>query len=406
MLGERLRAARRRKGWTQEELGEALGGLTKAAISAYETGKRMPDAQIVRLAASKLGLPGPSWLLREPEYPVRWLGFRKRAKLGKQVQYQLQADAELKVEAYLTLQALVEPEQSIDFPEPTEVSSFEEVEEAACALRKQWVSEDAPLPSLTALMEESGALVLDAPAAPDFDGLSGEVETASGMAPVVVVNSNRATERLRLSSAHELGHRYVRLATGAFADEKRPDEAVAFRYGAALLVPANLARAELGRHRTRLELAELVKLKERYGLSIGAWVRRARDLGIITDAESTRWWKYLSQTGLRRTEETRFPYQGDETPSRLVQMLAHALAEGYVSEDWARRRLPDVLTKLATVEEHQESQSLARQLRRATAEERRAKLLAAAEEMADAYEEDPDLNAFAALEGEPFDEVE
>ncbi|MBS0289774.1 MAG: helix-turn-helix domain-containing protein [Proteobacteria bacterium] len=62
-LGERLRQARIKKDMTQDELGEALGGLTGPAISAIEKGiaKTFRDPEIL-LQASKILEVSPIWL--------------------------------------------------------------------------------------------------------------------------------------------------------------------------------------------------------------------------------------------------------------------------------------------------------------------------------------------------------
>lgn len=45
-FGNRLRALRQSKGWTQEELATRLG-LTKSVVSAYETSLRYPSYDIL-----------------------------------------------------------------------------------------------------------------------------------------------------------------------------------------------------------------------------------------------------------------------------------------------------------------------------------------------------------------------
>lgn len=52
---ERIRILRKQKGMTMKELGKAVG-VTEAAISHYETGKREPDGEILISIASTLGV--------------------------------------------------------------------------------------------------------------------------------------------------------------------------------------------------------------------------------------------------------------------------------------------------------------------------------------------------------------
>ncbi|EPG5381221.1 helix-turn-helix transcriptional regulator [Stenotrophomonas maltophilia] len=61
-LGQRLRAARVAKGWTQAQLGEMLMGVddsntTAPRISRYERGMHKPDLETIEKLAELLDLP-------------------------------------------------------------------------------------------------------------------------------------------------------------------------------------------------------------------------------------------------------------------------------------------------------------------------------------------------------------
>lgn len=45
LLGERLQRIRKLRGFTQEGLAKALGGTTRGAVSAWETGRNQPDLE-------------------------------------------------------------------------------------------------------------------------------------------------------------------------------------------------------------------------------------------------------------------------------------------------------------------------------------------------------------------------
>ena len=55
-FGERLRAIRKDKGWSQEELAEILG-TSKQVISRYENGQRAPKVTVAAEFAKRLGIP-------------------------------------------------------------------------------------------------------------------------------------------------------------------------------------------------------------------------------------------------------------------------------------------------------------------------------------------------------------
>ena len=56
-VGSRIKEARKRCGYTQQELADMLG-LKKATICGYETGIREPDINCIRSLARELGVPG------------------------------------------------------------------------------------------------------------------------------------------------------------------------------------------------------------------------------------------------------------------------------------------------------------------------------------------------------------
>ena len=72
-------------------------------------------------------------------------------------------------------------------------------------------------------------------------------------------------------------------------------------------------------------------LKRKYGLSMGAWIRRARDLDIISERHYTELCKKMSAQGWRQKEPVE--YKGDEEPLQLKQMALRAVAKGLMSPD-------------------------------------------------------------------------
>jgi hypothetical protein len=133
---------------------------------------------------------------------------------------------------------------------------------------------------------------------------------------------------------HELGH--LLMNTRDIADKDA--EGLCHRFAAALLVPAENALYELGTKRTQLDFEELIILKRKYGLSIAAWLRRARDLGIITQHHYEKLQIELSKNGWRKQEPV--DYIGDEVPLKVEQMAHHAVAEGLMSPERIRRLYP------------------------------------------------------------------
>ena len=335
MIGARLKQARLLAGMTQRELARELGAagfkITAAAISKYEKEKSFPTAQFMLLASSVLGVPS-TYLMHQPAIDVQWTAFRRHSRFGKRKQEAVMAYAadiaELQVELHTTLY----PDSCPNLPAPARAKDYRDAEEIARQVRAAWDVGNRPLDNLVQTAEDRGVIVIGwDDESGSFDGLSGWC----GEYPVAVLNSNRSADRKRFNLAHEIGHLVMNTSNSSV-----DDESLAHRFAAALLVPAAHAYHELGRERRNLDWGELMMLKRKYGLSMAAWIRRARDLNIITERCYESLNIELSSLGWRRCEPVE--YLGDEEPLQLKQMVQRVVAEGLVSTDRMTRIGVDV----------------------------------------------------------------
>lgn len=326
MIGARLKQARLLAGMTQRELARALCDdgykITAAAISKYEKEKSFPTAQFMLLASGVLGVPG-SYLLHQPETAVRWTAFRKQSGFGKKKQEAVMAYASDLAELQIELHLILYPDSPPELPAQSIVRNYEDAEETATQLRAGWNVGNRPLDNLVQTAEDRGVIVIGwNDESGKFDGLSG----CCGEYPVTVINENSSADRKRFNLAHEIGHLVMDTSHSSV-----DDESLAHRFAAALLVPAEHAYRELGRERRRLDWGELMVLKRKYGLSMAAWVRRARDLNIISQHYYEALNIEISTLGWRKCEPVE--YLGDEEPLQLKQMVQRVVAEGLVSPD-------------------------------------------------------------------------
>jgi len=72
--------------------------------------------------------------------------------------------------------------------------------------------------------------------------------------------------------AHELAHLVLR------GGNNTQSKKLAYRFGAAFLVPREPLVREVGEKRTSLNVNELLLLKGRFGVSVQALIRRMREL--------------------------------------------------------------------------------------------------------------------------------
>jgi hypothetical protein len=168
------------------------------------------------------------------------------------------------------------------------------------------------------------------------------------------------------------------------------EETLAHRFASSFLVPPEKVKQELGETRRNLTLSELVLLKEKYGLSVAAWLYSAGANGIINQALKDSLWRQLSARGWRTAEPDVF--KGNEEPTKLRQSALRAVSEGLMSARETVRLFPELEEQLK--EEGLLVESKAELLRKLPAAERKKALQVSAEKMAAFYKNDQELTAF------------
>ena len=146
--------------------------------------------------------------------------------------------------------------------------------------------------------------------------------------PVIVTKGELSGDRQRFNLGHELGHLILDIQ-----GDRKPEQA-ANRFVGAFLVPAATARFELGANRTDLNINELHMLKHKYGLSMQAWIYRAKDLSIISENTAARLFQQFRVNDWHRQEPGK-PYPS-ETPMRMERLIYRALAEDLISRSRAQ----------------------------------------------------------------------
>lgn len=356
MLGTRLRQARLAAGLSLEGLAAKLEHpISKQALSKYEKGLAQPTPTRISDIAQALNVTASS-LLAEDALEIRWKAYRKHAKLSKARQSQLTAIAQQKLEGEFKLRDLFHLGGWHDLPGPIEVQNFNDCEYAAAALRMRWDLGDRPIDGLLELIEERGGSIVGWHQEWGFDALSGW----AGQSPILVLNTAIPPDRLRFNAAHELGHLVMQEI-----EDGRTNELFAHRFAAAFLVPAEAARRELGTHRRGLDLDELGLLKRRWGLSMQAWIRRARDLDIIGEDLYRSLNIQFRTHGWHRTEP--HAYQSSERPALFRRLVLRALAENMITTDDAEGFFPGISRQKSP---RREPRASLRELARQSLEER------------------------------------
>jgi Zn-dependent peptidase ImmA (M78 family)/DNA-binding XRE family transcriptional regulator len=331
--GERLRQLRTARGLTQQELSNATGGLvTKQSISKYERGKSQPSPQVLRALADAFGVKTAD-LFRPPVANIEFAAYRKDSGLRKRKQEQVESLVTRKLEKRLRLQDLLGQVRDVDIPaEHWSVSSLDDAEQAAEDLRNRWYLGHDPIANVVDVLEDRHVYVIPIDAPDSFDGISALAYDDTLVAAAVVCQKDRPGERQRLNLTHELGHLVLDVDT----TDDFTEEDAAFRFGAALLVPAEALRRDVGRRRRTIQLQELLLLKRHYGMSLQALLYRMRDLDIISEHHYRQWCIQINKQGWKTSEPEELE---PERPTWFRRGVLRAYSEELLSKDDAQQML-------------------------------------------------------------------
>lgn len=292
--------------------------VSAAAISQYESGSMRPRP--VTLAQLALVLNVPLEFLTEsrvatPLPTVDTSFFRSLRRTSQRDRERAAAYAGLlaqlvaEVERRVTLPAFEPmPDLALDPADDPEAG-----EDAAAEVRMRWNLGDGPIPHVVRLIERHGVIVARLPlSSSDVDAFS----WANGPRPLVLLgDEKRNFERSRFDACHELAHILLHAADPEPAHPGM--ERQAHRFAGALIMPPDALRDEWPSG--RWDWNQLVRTKERWGISVNAQLIRGRDLGLLTPSSYVSKMKYVSRMGWRRQEPG--PQRPPEKPDLLNQAI-------------------------------------------------------------------------------------
>lgn len=320
-IGERIKLARINAGLSQQALGNEMG-LSKMAISKYETGMIVPKSGILIALGRALGV-NTEFFFRSTKINISTPVYRCRKKLGKKEEAKILGEVANWLERYITVEQLTGYETPLTLPkrEDCRVQTLEDIEKVASWIRMEWNLGLDPIENLMDVLEQHGIKIGQIVASDKFDALT---LWHDEKCPIIAVNKTFPGDRQRYNLAHELGHLLMQI------DSEIDTEKAAHRFAGAFLVPKEMAFLELGTRRKWLDFRELYVLKHKYGLSMAAWVHRAADLEIISASAVKRHWTQMTMNGWRKAEPGH-PYPS-ESPTHMQLLLYRALTEQKISQ--------------------------------------------------------------------------
>jgi Zn-dependent peptidase ImmA (M78 family)/transcriptional regulator with XRE-family HTH domain len=323
-VGEMLRLARQRKGFTQKQAASKLG-VVQPVLSRYENAVSDPDDAFLLKASQVYDLPRAFFHLREPVYgPPVSVHPMPRAKADVTVRDLDMVTAELNIRA-MQLRRFLE---AIDYEPPTDlpnldIEKYGSAEQIAAIVRAHWRLPPGPIKNLTALAERAGIVITTS----DFGGasVSGMTFKVPSQPPLILLNAHHPADRMRFTLAHELGH----LAMHRFPNPTMEDEANEF--ASALLMPKADITASFEGRRITLEL--LAALKPEWRVAMQALLMRANSLHYLTSNQNRYLWQQISAKGWRLREPAELDFE-HERPTLLKSIIKTHLEQlGYSLSD-------------------------------------------------------------------------
>jgi Zn-dependent peptidase ImmA (M78 family)/DNA-binding XRE family transcriptional regulator len=331
MINDQIRRARLLRGLSLAEVAQRMGDITKQGLSKFEKGQALPNSTRLLQLARALGVK-PEYFFRSDIVQLAPLEFRKLSSMPKKRQQQIEERVRDVLERYIRLEQCFGADDaaqaSLQAPRVFDVTHADEAEAAAERLREQWAIGGDAIAHLTELLEDHGIKVALLEHVDDFDGACAATHDERHV--LIALNRERPGERMRFTAAHELGHWVMALLDDMSEKEK---EGCCHRFAGALLYPRQRVEADFGTHlRHRVLPIELLNAKRRYGISMGAALRRLKDLRLISDAGYQSMSIQFSVNGWRSAEpEPLLP----EQPRRFESMVYRALAEDLISRSRA-----------------------------------------------------------------------
>lgn len=304
LFGERLRQARSLAGFSQGEAAQKLG-VTSAALSQYEGGKRRMDVLMLDRIASLYGVPvtyffasvnhvdtqeaDASWET-DLRIMARTLSPDGKAGISRLIQqiYQLEELYEVTGNHFP-----VSPESPLHHPFPalgeSRISDYE-VAEYARKVRRYFNLGVAPMLNVKNFLDTKGYQVFAVPLGQDESSLSGLFFVHPKLGKIVVFNEMQAYTRFPFTLSHEIAHSFFHWDRSAVlcridSHESDPQENFADRFASYFLIPQEGLQELLHTMdiKTVKHPEEVVHISRYFGLSYRATVYRLeadRKLGV------------------------------------------------------------------------------------------------------------------------------
>lgn len=281
----------------------------QSVISRMESGELPISAENVLHFARALAFPKSFFAQTDRVYGLgaSFLYHRKRQRMRIPDLRKIEADANIIRIQLAHLLRGIDWEHENSFV-PMEVGVDGTPSQIASLLRASWRLPSGPIRNIAAAAENAGALV--AHYRFHVDTVDGIHTWITGLPPIFILNSNMPGDRVRWTLAHEIAHAILH------RHPTQDIESQADEFASEFLMPAKDIAEDL----RDLTLPKAAALKLTWKTSIQALIRRAHDIGAITNSRYKSLYVQLSKAGYRRREPNEIPLEPVSTIRRLINM--------------------------------------------------------------------------------------
>lgn len=327
-IGERLKQGREARGLSVIALAELLG-ITRQAISSFETGGSTPQPDTLEEIANKLNLPVAFFMTPIKDQKPHAVFFRSMCAATKYDRgrgyNRINWLAEFIV-PYLQ-QFVVFPKinaPNVILPKDPLHLTEDEIEDIATKVRRDWGLGDGPISNVVLLFENNGFIITRMELeSSTLDAFSTHVWHNDNPYYMVLGDDKRSAVRSRFDAAHEMGHSILH-RTIAEDQLKNPVifklvEQQANRFASSFLVPRNKFAGDF----TLPTLNSFQTLKYKWLVSIAMLIRRSFDLGFISEEHYQRLWINYNRRGWRKEEplDDRLPIEQPVLLPRACKLI-------------------------------------------------------------------------------------
>lgn len=301
--GERLRIARTWRGYSAIELAEKIG-VNRQTISMYENGKLdNPEFSTIQKFSETLEFP-VKFFLEDIKIDVEKSATYFRSLMTTNKKYRIEQEDKIKFIAviYNMMNEYLDFE-SLNLPQiPRNTSP----QKAAEILRDYWKIGNKPIDDIVYLVESNGLIVtVFATSTGDVDAFSHKIVCGEKETYLIGYSQNkRMAARIHFDIAHELGHISLHNWNEDLENIDKEDfkdiEQEAHSFASAFLLPEKEFSDDVRPYATNL--AYYAELKKRWKVSIAAMIRRAKDLGIISNDDYSKLMRNMQKQGIRKVE--------------------------------------------------------------------------------------------------------